>query len=310
MSFVPLTATEREDMLRTIGVAGTDDLFDVIPNPLRYPEIDIGPELTELEATRTLEALADANHPPNGTPFFLGGGAYRHFVPAAVNALVSRGEFATSYTPYQPEVSQGTLQATFEFQSMVCALTGLDVSNSSVYDGASAVAEAALMAMRLTGRGRIVVSGGVHPHYREVLQSYVQAREADIVTTRIGLSSNGMAASVSPLSLTLPREGGGDPRVGDQRIVEDDLVGQIDGETACCIVSQPTFFGEIRDLARIVAAAHERGALVIEVYNPTSLGLLRAPGAWGADIAVGEGQPLGLSLSYGGPYVGLMSCRQ
>ncbi len=285
-------------MLRALGVASTDALFDVIPRTLRYPEIDIGRELTELEATHTLETLSNANRAPSGMPFFLGGGAYRHFVPAAVSALMSRGEFATSYTPYQPEVSQGTLQAMFEFQSMICALTGLDVSNSSVYDGASAVAEAALMAMRSTGRNRIAVSGAVHPHYREVLRSYVQAREAEIVTTDMGLGPNPSGSQLrSPSGSRLS-------------LVEEDVSGKIDAETACCIVSQPTFFGEIRDLLSVVTAAHERGALVIEVYNPTSLGLLRSPGAWGADIAVGEGQPLGLSLSYGGPYVGLMSCRQ
>jgi glycine dehydrogenase subunit 1 len=199
---------------------------------------------------------------------------------------MGRSEFSTSYTPYQPEVSQGTLQVTFEFQSMVCDLTGMDVSNASVYDGATAVAEAVLMALRITGRDRIVVSGGVNPRYREVLGTYLDPRDVEVTTTDV---------RVDPRSAALE---------------EDSLEAMLDERTACCVVSQPTFFGEIRDLGAVVEAAHRVGALVIEVYNPTSLGLLRPPGEWGADIAIAEGQPLGIPLSYGGPYVGLMSCRR
>lgn len=283
MTFVPLTETERADMLEVLGIKRPEELFEVIPGSLRFPPVPLGPALTEMEVTGEVERLAAMNRPVTGLPCFLGAGAYRHFIPSALGAIVSRGEFATAYTPYQPEVSQGTLQATFEFQSLVCDLTGMEVSNASVYDGASAMAEAALMALRLTGRGRILVSGSVHPHYRQVLQTYVQARTVDIATTEIRLQDS---------------------------IAEDDLLGAIDENTACCIVSQPTFFGEVRDLGPMVEHAHAAGALVIEVYNPTSLGLLRPPGAWGVDVAVAEGQPLGLPLSYGGPYVGLMSCRQ
>jgi len=284
MAFVPLTETERDSMLETLGVPSTDALFAVIPESVRFPEIDIGPALTEMEVTAQVEALASRNRPAYGTPFFLGAGAYRHFIPAAIGALMSRSEFSTSYTPYQPEVSQGTLQMSFEFQSLVCDLTAMEVTNASVYDGASAVAEAALMALRLTGRARIVVSAGVHPHYRQALQSYAGQRDIEIVTSEVVLENGAL------------REVG--------------LLEAIDDRTACCIVSQPTFFGEIRDLATAFDAVHAAGGLAVEVYNPTSLGLLKPPGAWGADIAAAEGQALGIPLSFGGPYVGLLSCRR
>lgn len=286
VSFVPLTDDDRASMLRVLGLDSIDSLFEVIPAAVRDPAIDIGPALSEFEATRLVEDLAATNQAVSSAPFFLGAGAYRHFIPAAVGAILSRSEFSTSYTPYQPEVSQGTLQASFEFQSMVCDLTGLDVANASVYDGASATAEAALMAMRLTRRERIVVAGSLNPSYRQVLQAYVRPG-VEIATTQI-------------------RPGG----APSGPLVEQDVAELLDEETACVILSQPTFFGEIRDLAPLVARAHEVGALVVEVYNPTSLGLLRTPGEWGADIAVAEGQPLGIPLSFGGPYVGLMSCRR
>jgi len=284
VTYVPITVDERAAMLQALGLGSVDQLFEVIPPGIRFPAIDIGESLSELEATETVEALAGRNRAVSGLPMFLGAGAYRHFVPAAVGAIIGRSELSTAYTPYQPEVSQGTLQASFEFQSLVCDLTGMDVTNASVYDGASAVAEAVLMAKRLTGRERVVVSGGVNPRYRATLATYVGARDVQIETTAVRRGADGV-------------------------LVEEDLVGAIDETTACCVVSQPTFFGEIRDLAPVVEAAHRAGALVVEVYNPTSLGLLRPPGAWGADIAVAEGQPLGIPLSYGGPYVGLMSCR-
>ncbi|MEA2639686.1 MAG: glycine dehydrogenase subunit 1 [Chloroflexota bacterium] len=284
MSFVPLTEAERTEMLGTLGLADAGALFDVLPESIRFPAIDIGPALTEMEAVSQLEGLAARNTPLGSVPSFLGAGAYRHFIPSAVGAIMSRSEYGTSYTPYQPEVSQGTLQVMFEFQSLVCALTAMEVANASVYDGASALAEAALMAMRSTGRDRLVVSGAVHPHYRGVLDTYVGAKQPDITTS--------------------------DVIVEDGVLVERGLIEALDEQTACCIVSQPTFFGEIRDLTPVVEAAHRVGALVVEVYNPTSLGILKPPGESGADIAVAEGQALGIPLSYGGPYVGLMSCRR
>ena len=285
VTFVPLTESERSQMLKTLGLPNVDALFDVIPATIRFPEIPIGPALTELEAVNLVEGLAGRNEPASAVPSFLGAGAYRHFIPSAIGTIASRGEFATSYTPYQPEVSQGTLQVLFEFQSAICDLTAMEVTNASVYDGATAMAEAALMAMRLTGRERVVVSGSVHPHYREVLQAYTRPRGVELETTGVTL---------------------------DELIQETDLVDAVatGSPAACVIVSQPTFFGEIRDLSYLVQVAHSAGALVIEVYNPTSLAILKPPGEWGADIAVGEGQPLGVPLSFGGPYVGLMSCRQ
>jgi glycine dehydrogenase subunit 1 len=300
MTFVPLTDTERAEMLAALGLSSTDALFDVIPADLRFPAIDIGPPLAEMEVASVLEALAERNRPAGRQPFFLGAGAYRHFIPAAVGAIMGRSEFATSYTPYQPEVSQGTLQMMFEFQSMICDLTRMDISNASVYDGASAVAEAALMALRVTGRDRIVVSGAVHPHYRGALEPYLASRGVAIHTTQVRLGSLPQGRQGSPDSVLSPQS---------SILTEDDVVAAIDDRTACCIVSQPTFFGEIRNLAPVVEAAHRAGALVVEVYNPTSLGLLRPPGEWNVDIAVAEGQPLGIPLSFGGPYVGLMSCR-
>jgi glycine dehydrogenase subunit 1 len=271
-------------MLATLGLGSTEALFDVIPEDVRFPPIDIGPALNEMQAVAQVEALAAQNQPVSGIPFFLGAGAYRHFIPSAIGSLMSRSEFSTSYTPYQPEVSQGTLQMSFEFQSLICDLTAMDVTNASVYDGASAVAEGALMALRLTGRNRIVVSSGVHPHYRQALDTYVRPRGVDVVTSQVSV-----------------REG---------VLHEEGLLDALDDRTACCIVSQPTFFGEIRDLKPTIDAARAAGALVLDVYNPTSLGLLRPPGEWGVDIAAAEGQPLGIPLSYGGPYVGLLSCRR
>lgn len=281
MTFVPLTDAERAAMLEMLGLASSDALFEVIPETVRFPRIDIGPAFTEMEITGRIGALAGQNRPIERLPFFLGAGAYRHFVPSAVGAIMSRGEFATAYTPYQAEASQGTLQMTFEFQSLICDLTGMEVTNASVYDGASALAEAALMALRVTGRDRILVSGSVHPRYREVLDTYLGPRNVSVRTTHIS-----------------------------ETLAEEDMGALVDERTACCIVSQPTFFGEIRDLAPVAESAHRAGALVVEVYNPTSLGLLRPPGSWGADIAIADGQSLGVPLSFGGPYVGLMSCRR
>jgi glycine dehydrogenase subunit 1 len=288
VTFVPLAASERAAMLDALGIDDVERLFDVIPAPLRFPEIDVGSALSEMEVISEIEALAGENRSAAALPCFLGAGAYRHFIPTAVGAILGRSEFSTSYTPYQPEVSQGTLQASFEFQSMICALTAMDVSNASVYDGASALGEAALMALRVTGRDRMVISGSVHPHYRQVLDAYVGPRQTERRTTRVWLDQE---------------------EAGTPRISEEDLAPLVDPNTACVVVSQPTYFGEIRDLEPVVRAAHAVGALVIEVYNPTSLGLLKPPGEWGADVAVGEGQCLGIPLSFGGPYLGLMSCR-
>jgi glycine dehydrogenase subunit 1 len=284
VTFTQLSDADRAEMLRTIGIAQLEDLFDDVPKHARFPNLDLPPSLSELEAARHLADLAQRNVSSKNWPCFLGGGAYNHYSPAAVAHLMGQPQLATSYTPYQPEVSQGTLQATFEFQSMVCELLGMDVANASVYDGASALAEAVLMAQRLTKRERVVLSGGVNPAWRGVTQAYVSARGVDLATSSVSLRKD---------------------RLTEQRVLE-----LVDDHTACVVVQQPDFFGHIRDLNGLAEAVHERGALlVVAVAEATSLGLLKPPGEWGADIAVAEGQSLGLPLQFGGPWAGLMACK-
>ncbi|HLZ29656.1 MAG TPA: aminomethyl-transferring glycine dehydrogenase subunit GcvPA [Chloroflexota bacterium] len=282
--FTQLTADDRAHMLRTIGIDRIEDLFADVPADARHPMLDLPPALTELEASRHLATLAAQNVSVRDWPCFIGGGAYNHYSPSAVGHIMGQPQFYTAYTPYQPEVSQGTLQVSFEFQSLVCDLLGLEVANDSVYDGASAVGEAVLMAQRLTRRERVVLAGSVHPQWREVVHAYVSPRNVDLVTGQLELSSDGLR---------------------EQRAL--DLV---DEHTACVVVQQPDVFGHVRDLNGLAQAVHERGALLIVcVADATSLGLLKSPGAWGADIATAEGQALGLPLQYGGPWAGLMASK-
>ncbi|MDQ3810908.1 MAG: aminomethyl-transferring glycine dehydrogenase subunit GcvPA, partial [Chloroflexota bacterium] len=284
MNFTQLSPEERAQMLRTIGVDDVRELFADVPADARFPALELPRALTELEAGRHLAELAAANVSVRDWPCFIGGGAYNHYSPAAVGHIMGLPAFYTSYTPYQPEVSQGTLQASFEYQSLVCDLLGMDVANSSVYDGASAVGEAVLMAQRLTRRERVVMAGSVHPQWRQVVHAYVAARGVDVATGRVSLDADGVA---------------------EERVLE-----LVDEHTACVVVQQPDFFGHIRDLNGLAEEVHQRGALlVIGVADATSLGLLKSPGAWGADIATGEGQSLGLPLQFGGPWAGLMACR-
>src|SRR5713101_7662253 len=271
-------------MLQTIGIDRVEQLFEDVPADVRFPDLHLPPALSELEAARHLAGMAAQNVSVRDWPCFIGGGAYNHYAPSAVGHIMGQPNFYTAYTPYQPEVSQGTLQASFEFQSLVCELLGLGVANDSVYDGASAVGEAVLMAQRLTRRDRVVLSGSLHPQWREVVQSYVAARDVGIVSGHIDLDQN---------------------QVREQRVL--DLV---DEHTACVVVQQPDVFGHVRDFNGLAEAVHERGALlIIAVADATSLGLLKSPGAWGADIATAEGQSLGLPLQYGGPWAGLMACK-
>jgi glycine dehydrogenase subunit 1 len=283
--FTQLSPDDRRQMLATIGLRHPHDLFADVPAEARFPRLDLPPALSELEATRALRALAGQDVSVHDWPCFLGGGAYDHYRPAAVGHVLGMPQFYTAYTPYQPEISQGTLQASFEFQSLVCDLLGLDVANASVYDGASAAAEAVLMAQRVTGRDRVVLSGGLDPQWRATIATYVSGRQVALATARVGLD---------------------DGRLREQRVLE-----LVDDDTACVVVQQPDFFGHVRDLDGLAEAVHERGALlVMATSDPTSLGLLKTPGEWGADIAVAEGQALGLPLQFGGPWVGLMACRQ
>ncbi|HZU08171.1 MAG TPA: aminomethyl-transferring glycine dehydrogenase subunit GcvPA [Chloroflexota bacterium] len=284
MPFVPLTDAERRAMLERIGVRSVDDLFTLIPEPLRYPTIDLPPGEPELAAARAVQQLAARNRPASALACFLGAGVYHHYIPSAVGALASRGEFLTSYTPYQAEVSQGTLQVTFEFQSLVCELFAMEVANAGMYDGATALAEAVLMAERITHRSRVVLAGSVHPEYRAVVETYVAPRGTELVVGAV--------------------------ERGDTALHEQDVGDLLDERTACCVVQQPTFFGTIHDWRALRAACDRTGALLVMVCNPIALGLLRPPGDWGADIAVGEGQPLGIAMSYGGPWIGLMATRE
>jgi len=271
--YIPLTPDDRAAMLATIGVADTDALFADIPAHLRNPDLDLPPALPEPALVAHMRALAAANVTAETHACFLGAGAYRHYRPALVDPLVMRGEYLTSYTPYQPEVSQGTLQTIFEFQSLVCALTGMDVANAGMYDGATALAEACLMACAVTGRRRIAISDRVHPHWIAVVRNYAHGRD--------------IAVDVQPHAEFA-----------------------VTAEHACLAVQQPDFLGRVSTSAQSWAdAAHDAGALFVAAADPVSLGLYRPPSDYGADIVVGEGQSLGVPLSFGGPYVGLFACR-
>jgi glycine dehydrogenase subunit 1 len=285
MAFVPLTADERQTMLREVGVDSVADLFVDIPEAHRFPALDVPAPLSEIETVGKMSVLAAKNGHVGSLACFVGAGAYNHYIPSVVGHMMGRSEFYTSYTPYQPEMAQGTLQYMFEFQSLICDLLEMDVANSSVYDGPSAAAEAALMALRITRRDRVVVAGSLHPEYRAVVGSYLDGRGIDLVT--------------------------GDVTLRDGKLAEQQPHELVDERTACCIVQQPTFFGGVEDLTALAERCRQVGALfVMAVAEPVSLGLLKAPGGWGADVAVGEGQALGVPLSFGGPYVGLMACKQ
>jgi glycine dehydrogenase subunit 1 len=281
--FTQLTPDDRADMLRTIGIDRVEQLFEDVPADVRFPDLHLPPALSELEASRHLAGLAAQNVSVRDWPCFIGGGAYNHYAPSAVGHIMGQPNFYTAYTPYQPEVSQGTLQASFEFQSLVCELLGLGVANDSVYDGASAVGEAVLMAQRLSRRDRVVLSGSLHPQWRDVVRTYLAPRDVDIVSSGLEVED----------------------QIREQRVL--DLV---DEHTACVVVQQPDVFGHVRDLNGLADAVHERGALlVIAIADATSLGMLKSPGAWGVDIATAEGQSLGLPLQFGGPWAGLMACK-
>jgi glycine dehydrogenase subunit 1 len=281
MRYLPLMPQDRADMLAAIGAADVDALFRDTPDPLRQaPPLDLPAHQGELEVERALTALAARNRPAGAGPFFCGAGAYRHHVPASVDHLIQRSEFLTSYTPYQPEIAQGTLQALFEFQSQVAALTGMEVANASMYDGSSAAAEAVLMAARITGRSKAVLSGGLHPHYAQTVRTLAEPA---------GLSARRIA-----------------PLLDDSRA----LVQAIDAQTACVVVQTPDVFGQAHDVSVVADAAHAAGALlVVVVTEVVSLGLLKSPGDMGADIVVAEGQSIGNGLNFGGPYLGLFATR-
>jgi len=284
--FIPHTEAEKEAMLKSIGVKDLKDLFTDVPEKYRFPKLELPPGVTEMEVLAELSEYAAANDTVDDLVCFLGAGVYHHYIPAAVDSLLRRGEFYTAYTPYQPEISQGTLQSIFEFQTLIANLTGMEVCNASHYDGATAAAEAGVMAYHhFRGkRTRIILSPAVNPQYREVICSYLCGYEdIEIVTGK------------------LPADFSDKP---------EDLAQLIDDQTALVVIQYPDFFGRIQDFKQLVTRSHEVGALVAFVVNPTALGVLKTPGELGADIVVGEGQPLGIPLSYGGPYLGFFATRK
>ncbi|PWE17646.1 aminomethyl-transferring glycine dehydrogenase subunit GcvPA [Marinicauda salina] len=281
MRYLPLSPEDREAMLETVGVASIDDLFADVPEAARLDgPVDLPRCAPELDVERAFRTMASKNLAATDAAFFVGAGAYRHHVPATVDHLIQRSEFLTAYTPYQPEISQGTLQTLFEFQTQVALLTGMETANASMYDGSTACAEAVLMAARVTKRGKAVLAGNLHPHYAEATRTL--ARYMDI--------------EVAYEAPTPDRAG--------------DIAASIDDETACVVVQNPDVFGRAQDLSEIAEAAHEKGALLVAVVTEAvALGLMKSPGEMGADIVVGEGQSLGVGLQFGGPYVGLFACR-
>ncbi len=281
MRYLPLTPEDRTVMLDKIGVSSVDALFDDVPEAARLDGVvDLPRRATELAVERAFTAMAKKNIAASEAPFFVGAGAYKHHVPASVDHLIQRSEFLTSYTPYQPEISQGTLQTLFEFQTQVAALTGMEVANASMYDGSTACAEAVLMACRITRRKRAVLSGNLHPHYAAATHTLAKYMDIDTVSQ-----------DAAPGSL-------------------DDIAASITDDTACVVVQNPDVFGKVHDLTPLAEAAHAKGALLIAVFTEVvSLGLMKSPGEMGADIVVGEGQSLGVGLQFGGPYVGLFACR-
>ncbi len=282
MRYLPLNDNDRKAMLSAIGVKSVDDLFADVPESAHLNGLlDLPKHKSEPEVENYLKSMAGKNHAACDGPFFLGAGAYRHHIPASVDHLIQRSEFLTAYTPYQPEISQGTLQALFEFQTQVAMLTGMEVANASMYDGSTACAEAALMACRVTRRKKIIIAPGLHPHYTATTLNQCRLQDIELETLPCTLGS------------------------------DDKTIAFIDEQSAAIIVQYPNVFGEVFDLEPYAQMAHEKGALLIAVFTePVAFGLIKSPGEMGADIVVGEGQSIGVGLNFGGPYVGLFACRQ
>jgi len=281
MRYLPLNDADRRSMLEIIGAGKIDDLFADAPADVLNGNYDLPNHQGELQVERALGAMAAKNRAAGAGPFFVGCGAYKHHIPATVDHIIQRSEFLTSYTPYQPEIAQGTLQYLFEFQTQVAALTGMDVANASMYDGSTGCAEAALMARRITKRKKLILSGGLHPHYAAVTRTNLELHDDTVTQAPIDVAG------------------------------AEDIISMIDAQTSCVIVQTPDVFGNVRDLAPIAEAAHANGALLVAVVTEiVSLGALTSPGEMGADIVVGEGQSIGNPLNFGGPYVGLFATRQ
>ncbi|MEN8171267.1 MAG: aminomethyl-transferring glycine dehydrogenase subunit GcvPA [Chloroflexota bacterium] len=280
--FLPHTDSDREAMLRTIGVERMEDLFQSLPTANLFPNLSLPDGLTEMEAQGELQHIASANETAQDLVSFLGAGVYNHYCPSVVDSILRRGEFYTAYTPYQPEISQGTLQAIFEYQSLIVNLTGMEASNASHYDGATAIAEAVNMAYHVhrTKRKKIILSPGLHPHHRETVHTYIQDSSIQIVGENLSIEAG-----------------------------PEEIINLIDQDTALVVMQYPDFFGRIYDFSALVEAAHAAKALVAVHVNPLALGMLTPPGDFGADIVTGEGQSLGIPMSYGGPYLGIFATR-
>jgi len=279
--YISITDAERAEMLAAIGVGRVADLFADVPEAVRFPELRLPRALSEIELRRELGAMSNRNANPTTHSMFLGAGAYNHFVPSAVDQILRRAEFYTAYTPYQPEISQGTLQAIFEYQSLICAITGMDVANASHYDGGTALAEAAIMAVSATrNRRTIVVAPSIHPQYRAVIRTYLEGTSVRVI--------------------------------GDEnpQATLDELLALVDTTTAAVMIQSPDFFGTLHDLKPIAEKVHAAGALLVAHFDPIALGLFQSPGEAGADMATAEGQPLGIGLNFGGPYLGIFCCKQ
>lgn len=283
MPYILNTPEDQQHMLRAIGASSLDELFSMVPAELQLRrELDLPPAMSEIELTAHMSRLASKNAVAAELPCFLGGGSYDHFIPAVVDHVASRGEYYTSYTPYQPEASQGNLQAFFEYQTLITQLTGMDVSNASLYDGGSAAAEAVLMCLAATGRSRVVTASSVHPEYRQVLATYLSNLGVDLATVEVPQGA----------------------------VAAPELAASLDGQTACVLLQHPNFFGCLEDVEALSQAAHQAGAMFVVSFDPISVGLLRRPGDYGADIAIAEGQSLGSPMAFGGPYLGIMACRE
>lgn len=278
-SYIPATAEERQAMLAYLGLGSTDDLFAAVPESVRVRSLDLPEGMSEMEVSRRMRGMADKN--VRFRSVFRGAGAYRHYIPAVVKTVTSREEFVTAYTPYQAEISQGVLQSIFEYQTQICELTGMDVSNASVYDGAVAAAEAVLMCLERR-RNRVIVAGSADPQTITAIRTYCESRSVPVTV--------------------LPVKNGA--------VEADDLAAALSADAACLYVQSPNYYGVLENMDAIIAAVHDAGARVVMGANPISLGILKTPGEYGADIAVGEGQPLGLPLGFGGPYLGFMACRK
>ena len=273
LPYLPHTDADRREMLREIGVSSVEELFEDIPREFRNARFSVPAPLSELELKKELRRLANSNTNPDDYACFLGAGSYRHFIPSTVDHIIGRSEFYTAYTPYQAEVSQGTLQTVYEYQSLVCQLTGMEVSNAGMYDGSTSAAEAAMMACNMTGRSKVAVVATVHPTYRDVLDTYCRGKDLALVTL-------------------------------------DAESGDLPPDCACLIIQQPNCFGYFEEMDARVQKAHDGGALVVAIVDPTSLGMFRPPGDYGVDITVGEAQPLGTPTNFGGPYLGIFACRK